>query len=125
MAGKWRREAALDLYNLAFAAFLLASPWLFRLTNGTAKIELWVAGAGIAAISLAAIVAYRHWEEWANIALGLWLIVSPWVLGFTHTRGMHFAIGIGAVVTFFALLKLWLEYDAAHFGPSATNSPQH
>ncbi len=118
MAQKWRRESVLDLYNFAFAAFLLASPWLFKLTNGTAKIELWAGGAAIAAISLAAMVAYANWEEWANVALGIWLIVSPWVLGFAHTRAMHFAIGIGMVVAFFALLKLWLEYDAAHFSAS-------
>ncbi len=118
MTRKWRRESVLDLYNLAFAVFLLASPWLFKLTNGTGKMELWAAGAAIAAISLAAIVAYANWEEWANVALGIWLVVSPWVLGFAHTRAMHFAIGIGAVVAFFALLELWLGYDAAHFGPS-------
>ncbi len=118
MNRKWRRESVLDLYNFAFAAFLLASPWLFKLTNGTGKIELWAGGAAIAAISLAAIVAYASWEEWANVALGGWLIVSPWVLGFAHTRAMHIVIAIGAVVASFALLELWLEYDAAHFGPS-------
>ena len=132
MARKWRRESALDLYNFAFAAFLLASPWLFKLTNATGKIELWAAGVAIAAISLAAIVAYASWEEWANVALGIWLIVSPWVLGFAHTRAMHFAVAVGAVVAFFALLELWLEYDAAHFersyqdrvAPSAENLRQ-
>ena len=30
---RWRRESALDLYNLVLAAVLLASPWLFTLTN--------------------------------------------------------------------------------------------
>lgn len=42
---------------------------------------------------------------------GLWLIASPWILGFAHVRAMHFSIGIGAVVTFLALLELWLVYD--------------
>jgi hypothetical protein len=117
MIRKRRRESVLDFYNLALAALLLASPWLFKLTNGPGRIELWAAGAAIAAISLAAIAAYASWEEWANVALGVWLVVSPWVLGFAHTRAMHFAIGIGAVVAFLALLELWIEYDAVHFAP--------
>jgi SPW repeat-containing protein len=114
-----RREAVLDLYNCLLALLLFASPWLFKLTNGTAKLEMWAAGAAIGAISLAAIAAYANWEEWANVLLGIWLIVSPWALGFAHTRAMHFAIGIGIVVAFFALLELWLQYDRAHFDPSA------
>ncbi len=112
---KWQREAVLDLYNLLLAALLFVSPWLFRLTNSPGKMDLWATGAVIAVISLAAITAYRNWEEWANLLLGLWLIISPWLLGFAHTRAMHFSIGVGVVVAFLAALDLWLHYDAAHF----------
>jgi hypothetical protein len=115
---KWQREAVLDLYNLLLAALLFVSPWLFRLTNSPGKMDLWATGAVIAVISLAAITAYRNWEEWANLLLGLWLIISPWLLGFAHTRAMHFSIGVGVVVAFLAALDLWLHYDAAHFAPS-------
>ena len=108
-----RREAVLDVYNLLLALVLLVSPWLFALQNATAKLDLWVSSAIIAAISLGAIVAYTSWEEWANLLLGLWLVVSPWVVGFAHTRAMHFSIGIGAAVAFLAALELWLHYDAA------------
>ena len=123
----WRRESALDLYNLLFAVVLLAAPWLFAMTNSTGKLDLWASGAAIAVISLAAMVAYTNWEEWANLLLGLWLIASPWILGFTHTTAMHFAIGIGIVVAFMAALELFLQYDATHsdrVSPSAT-SDQH
>jgi hypothetical protein len=107
----------LDLYNLVLAAVLFVSPWLFKLTNSTGKMDLWVTGAAIAAISLAAIAAYADWEEWANLLLGLWLIASPWILGFAHTRAMHFSIGIGVVVAFLAALELWLVYEETHPGP--------
>ncbi len=112
---RWQRESVLDLYNLLLAALLFVSPWLFRLTNGPGKMDLWATSAVIAVISLAAIVAYKDWEEWANLLLGLWLIGSPWLLGFAHTRAMHFSIGIGLVVAFLAALDLWLHYDATHF----------
>jgi hypothetical protein len=123
---RWRRESALDLYNLVLAAVLLASPWLFTLTNRAGTIDLRASGAAVAVISIAAIVAYASWEEWANVLVGLWLIGSPWILGFTHTRAMHFSIGLGAVVTFMALLELWLVYEASHLdlGSSSSSTPE-
>jgi len=122
MKRAWRRESVLDLYNLALAALLFASPWLFRLSNGAARMEMWAGGVVIAAISLAAIAAYANWEEWANVAVGLWLALSPWSLGFAHTRAMHYCIGIGAVVAFFALLELWLQYDETYSGEAHDDS---
>jgi hypothetical protein len=116
---KWQRESVLDLYNLLLAALLLVSPWLFRLTNAPGKLDIWATAAVIAIISLAAMIAYKDWEEWANILLGAWLIGSPWLLGFAHTRAMHFSIGIGIVVAFLAALDLWLHYDSTHFEPSS------
>lgn len=115
---KWQRESVLDLYNLLLAALLFVSPWLFRLTNRSGKMDLWATSAVIAVISLAAMIAYKDWEEWANLLLGVWLIASPWLLGFAHTRAMHFSIGIGVVVAFLAALDLWLHYDATHFDSS-------
>jgi len=108
------REAVLDFYNLLLALVLFVSPWLFALQNATAKLDLWVSSAIIALISLGAIVAYASWEEWTNLFLGIWLAVSPWVIGFAHTRAMHFSIAIGAAVAFLAALELWLRYDAVH-----------
>ncbi|MBR0874654.1 SPW repeat protein [Bradyrhizobium tropiciagri] len=119
---KWRKEAALDLYNLAAAIFLLAAPWLFVRANVTAAVDLRVSGAVIAVLSLAAMVAFSVWEEWINLLAGCWLIVSPWLLGFTHTRAMHFAIAAGAVVAFMALLELWLEYEKTHLAPAASQA---
>src|SRR5262249_10466894 len=121
---QWRSESVLDLYNIAIAVVLLASPWLFKLTNGTARMDFWISGVVIIALSLAAIVAYANWEEWINFLFGLWLIASPWILGFNHVRAMHFAIGIGVVVAFMAVLELWLGYEKTHpLESSAT--PKH
>ena len=117
---KWRAESVLDLYNLGLAIFLCLSPWLFARANGTAAIDLRASGAAIALLSLAAMAAFAAWEEWANLVLGIWLIVSPWVLGFAHTRAMHFSIAVGAAVAFLAALDLWLAYEATHPEPPPT-----
>jgi len=117
---KWRSESALDLYNVAIAVVLFLAPWLFKLTNGTARVDFWVCSAAVLAISLAAIFAYANWEEWVNLGFGVWIIASPWILGFSQARAMHYAVGLGALIAFMALLELWLMYEKAHpFGSSA------
>ena len=124
---RWRRESTLDLYNLVLATLLLVSPWLFTLTDPTAKVDLWLSSVAVLVISLTAILAFARWEEWANLLLGIWLVVSPWILGFTHARAMHFSIGIGAVIAFLSALELFLLYDGdgdqARRAGSATPKP--
>jgi len=118
---RWRSESVLDLYNVGLAAVLFATPWLFSLTNGTARIDFWIVSASVVAISLAAIFVYATWEEWANVLAGVWLMASPWILGFSHVRAMVFAVGIGFMMAFLAILELWLMYEKAHrFVPPTT-----
>ena len=112
---RWRNESVLDLYNIAIATALVGAPWVFKLSSGTAKVDFWISGACVIAISVAAIVAYSNWEEWANFLFGLWLLASPWVLGFSHFRATHFAVGIGVVVAFMAVIELWLSYEKTIF----------
>lgn len=108
------RETVPDVYNLFLAAVLFISPWLFKLTNSQGRIDLWVTSAIIVVLSLAAIIAYRDWEEWINVLMGVWLIASPWLLGFPHTRAMHLSIGFGVVIVLLALLDLFLHYEKRH-----------
>ena len=110
---KWRSESVLDIYKLLLALFLFVTPWLFAYANEEVKIDLWVSSAAIVVLSFAALIAFSYLEEWLNFLIGLWLVVSPWVLGFAHTRAMHYSIGIGAVVAFLAALEMWLVYDAS------------
>ena len=120
---RWRSESVLDVYNLIIALVLFVSPWLFRLTNGTARMDFWISSVVIIALSVAAILAYANWEEWVNVLFGIWLIASPWILGFSNARAMHFAIGIGIVVMFLAVLELWLQYESTH--PFERATPKH
>jgi SPW repeat len=104
------RVSVLDVYNLVLAVFLFVSPWLFAYANSAARLDLWASSALIAIVSAAAIAAYAEWEEWLNLALGVWLISAPWILGYAHTRAMHVSIGAGAIVAYLAALRLWLAH---------------
>ena len=113
MLQRWRKESVLDVYNLLLAVILFGAPWFLAHASRTAALDLWLSSAAVIVLSLAAMVAFSLWEEWINAALGVWLIVSPFILGFAHTRAMHFSIGIGIAITFLAALDLWLRYEAA------------
>jgi SPW repeat len=113
MTRRWRAESVLDLYNLLLAAILFGVPPFLAHASRVAEFDLWLSSAAIIVLSLAALIAFTVWEEWVNLALALWLVASPWILGFTHTRAMHFAVGIGMAIAFLAALELWLRYDAA------------
>jgi hypothetical protein len=46
--------------------------------------------------------------------LGLWVMASPWLLGFAHTKAMHVNIILGLAIAFMSALDLWLiHYDPA------------
>jgi len=107
-----RRELILDVYILAVGLLLALSPLLIAYVHRVASEDIWITGVIVVITSAAATFAFFEWEEWINLALGIWLIVSPWVLGFAHTKGMHISIGGGILITYLAALELWLiHYD--------------
>ena len=106
-----RREAALDLYTLACGVFLLIAPWLFGFVRPLGRLDAEIVGLAVIVLSIAAIFVFAEWEEWLKVLLGVWLIAAPWALGFAHTSAMHVSIACGLIVTFLALLELWVVHD--------------
>lgn len=48
-----------------------------------------------------------QWEDWAGIAVGAWMLASPWVLGYTdHDAATMNALFLGAVLIVVELLNL-------------------
>ena len=101
-------EYVLDIYKLVLGGFVAVSPWLFAFRYETARLESVAIGVLIVAISIAALIAFADWEQWAALALGLWLIASPWALGFPVAAAMKIHIGVGVVLVYLAGLELWL-----------------
>ena len=103
--------SALDLYTLACGLFLAGAPWLFGFIRGAGRINAELVGAAVVVLSIASLLGFADWEEWLKVALGVWLIAAPWLLGFVHTSAMHVSIAVGIVVAFLSLLELWLAHD--------------
>ena len=104
----WTNANLCDVANLIPGAVLLVSPWMFSFDAGTVSINAYVTGIVIAALAIAALAAFAVWEEWLNLVVGLWALVSPWVLGFQGTAAMTVHVIIGAAVAILAAIELWM-----------------
>jgi hypothetical protein len=67
-----------------------------------------ISGLVIAGLSIAALAAFAQREEWLNLLLGLWVLASPWVLGFQGTTAATVHIVVGILVTALAAIEIWL-----------------
>jgi len=110
-----RQHAILEIYQLALAVFLFVSPWLFAFAHGTLRIDTWISAAVVVGVSAVALIAFREWEEWIACALGLWIAVSPWALGFQQTWRIFMQLAGGILICELAVVQLWL----IHYGSPA------
>src|SRR5947207_671076 len=94
---QWSNAKLCDVANLILGAVLFFSPWIFAFAAGPQSQNAFASGIVIAALSIAALSAYAVWEEWVNLIIGLWALVSPWLLGFQATTAMTVHV-IGIVV---------------------------
>ena len=102
-----------DAVNAVLGAWLVLSPWAIGYVGDTlAMANAVVIGLALVAAALGAIFVPRAWEEWTEGALGLWLIASPWVLGFgpLHAAGVT-AVLTGAVIVALVLWTLLTDKD--------------
>jgi hypothetical protein len=65
-------------------------PWLAGFSGEqTAAWTAWISGALIAIVAAIALAELRQWEEWVNGLPGLFVAVSPWILGFAGLGRAH------------------------------------
>jgi SPW repeat len=110
VAMEWKSERVCDVLNLILGALLFFSPWIFSFASGAQSQNAMISGIIIAVLSIAALAAFAEWEEWLNLVVGLWVLVSPWVLGFADTTAMWVHIVIGIVVAVVAAIELWMMH---------------
>ena len=104
---QWTNARLCDVGNLILGCALFVSPWVFKYPAGHEWTNAIIVGIVIAVLSIAALAAFTVWEEWLNLVAGLWLIVSPWVLHFTHTTAMRVNVIIGILVALLAAIELY------------------
>jgi hypothetical protein len=97
-----------DWASWGLALWLLISPWAVDFSFETpATRNAVVAGTLLLALEVVTLSAFRTWEEWANVAVGGWLVVSPFILAVASGGARVNFIVVGGAVVLLALYELW------------------
>lgn len=91
--------------NLVIGIIFFLTPWLISNNLATDVADRvswnsWVVGAAVAISAGFALQDLKPWEEWVNLALGVWMILSPWIFNYSKESGLLWSsLAFGAIVT--------------------------
>lgn len=67
-----------------------------------------LSGFLVAALAALSLTLLDRWEAYLTLMLGLWLILSPWLLRFDNVDRVKFAhLAIGAFILVIAAQEIW------------------
>jgi SPW repeat len=109
-----------DWCGMLLGVLIILSPWFPTQTahdvvdSDRSFMILNTFTVGILVLGLAQLeyVALQRWQEVAEIVLGLWLIASPAIFGYSNDSLMllwHSALGV--LVVLLSALQLWQDWD--------------
>jgi len=94
-----------DMICMLAGLWLWVSPFVLHFKLAGAAADASLVGIVIGSIAAMAIATQQTWEEWVNLVLGVWLIASPWLLGFSDRPvALGDMVIVGSVIV---LLSLW------------------
>lgn len=98
-----------DIANIVVGLGLLLSPWyLGYVSEPHAAANAWIVGAAAVLIAATALFAFHQVEDWASLAIGLWAVLSPWLLGFADLSSATTAhVLAGLIIAILAAMRLW------------------
>jgi len=98
-----------DRIEVALGLWLVASPFVLGVTMQPAAWAAMLAGVAVVTFAVEAFYYPEIVEEWGNLALGIGLAVSPWLLGYDGERvAMANAVACGVAI---AALSFWTAED--------------
>jgi hypothetical protein len=109
-----------DWLGMLFGVLIVLSPWFPTQTShevidaDRSYVILNTFAVGIIVFGLGQLeyVALQRWEEVAGILLGLWLIASPYMFGYSGDGMLRFYhSSLGSLVLLLAALQLWQDWD--------------
>ncbi|MBI1774637.1 MAG: SPW repeat protein [Proteobacteria bacterium] len=93
---------------MALGIWLSVSPWALQFANDqTVTTNAVVVGLVLVVLQNITLTAFSVWEEWVNVALGVWLAVSPWVLGMVALVPTANVAIVGVLILALALYEIW------------------
>ena len=107
-----------DAASLILGVWLALSPTVLDyIDETTPALNATIVGIVIAVSAAAALMSFHKWEEWVNVALAAWLIVSPFLLDYVvHSEALWNQIAVGVLV---GALALWTAITTPEDGITA------
>ena len=102
--GRWQ-----DKVTLLLGLWMFVTPSIFGVPEGHFFAVAWGVALGfvIAILSGMAMKWEYAWQEFANAALGIVLIASPWIFGYAHVTNLKTnSIIVGLLVTICACWRM-------------------
>ena len=100
-----------DWLSAVVGCLIIISPWVAGGSDSQfAVLNALVVGLAVISVALLELSALQRWEEWIELALGLWLTASPSTFGYERLgslTAMHVVFGI--VVAMLACFELWQD----------------
>lgn len=112
-----------DGINILLGIWLFFSPWILQFYSDIPAQSWNFFLIGIAMVVFAGLAfnLRRLWEEWISLVLGIWMIISPWVLAFTGTiAARDDAVIVGIITGVLAIWSLIDQHTHAQEGTSAS-----
>ncbi|WP_314961659.1 SPW repeat protein [Bradyrhizobium cosmicum] len=107
-----------DWCGMLLGALIVASPWFpiqeHATVDGQQMMILNTVAIGLVIFGLSQLeyVALQRWQEVATILVGLWLIISPYMLGYSGEGFLRiYHTSLGAVTVVLGMLQLWQDWD--------------
>ena len=110
-----------DWLNLLIGIWLFISPWVIGFAGADygASWNAWILGVAVVVFSAIAVSMPQAWEEVINILLGIWMVISSWVIGFASRAAETNAVIVGLLVILFAAWAMAMNRDWHHKAPMA------
>jgi hypothetical protein len=103
-----RNAVAMDGFVLLTGLYLAISPWVVTAMNGFSRLTVnnLVIGIGVACVGLALRLApeHAHQMSWTMVAVGIWMIITPWVIGPSIAPVIWNNVCTGAVIMLLGLV---------------------
>jgi hypothetical protein len=97
-----------DWLNLVLGIWICVSPWALNFTDNASATRIAVAVGFLIIVSeVFTFWALRSLEEWINVLLGAWLIISAWLLDISPSITKIDFIVSGVAVVLLAVYEIW------------------
>jgi hypothetical protein len=99
-----------DWLQIALGVLVFLSPWLTgQHDNHAVAANVGIISALVIGLAALELVDLHRWEEVGQILCGLWVALSPVIVGYNGALGyMHFVLG--ALIVLLAALELWQDW---------------